>query len=140
MSPELSDRNLDWVRVEVRNVRWVGIRTDRYEAMGGFLRLSSRVDVDDPTAGELHERAEAHAASAVQLRRPQPIPLRGRPPDLARARRCSAVNTEPLPQPWTQARRDDNGIEASLHRKLCDGTLTLRQAQAQEAAYKRRFG
>ena len=44
------------------------------------------------------------------------------------------------PQPWTQARRDDNGIEASLHRKLCDGTLTLRQAQAQEIAYKHRFG
>lgn len=34
------------------------------------------------------------------------------------------------PQPWTQARRDDNGIEASLHGKLCDGTLTLRQALA----------
>ena len=44
------------------------------------------------------------------------------------------------PQPWTQARRDDNGIEASLHRKLCDGTLTLRQAQAQEIAYKHRLG
>jgi hypothetical protein len=34
------------------------------------------------------------------------------------------------PEPWSQAHRDDNGIEASLHRKLCDGTLTLRQAQA----------
>ncbi len=44
------------------------------------------------------------------------------------------------PQPWTQARRDDNGIEASLHRKLCNGTLTLRQARAQEIAYKHRFG
>ena len=44
------------------------------------------------------------------------------------------------PQPWRQARRDDNGIEASLHRKLCDGTLTLRQAQAQEIAYKHRLG
>ena len=44
------------------------------------------------------------------------------------------------PQPWRQARRDDDGIEARLHRKLCDGTLTLRQAQAQEIAYKHRFG
>lgn len=44
------------------------------------------------------------------------------------------------PQPWTQARRDDNGIEATLHRKLCDGALTLRQAQAQEISYKHRLG
>lgn len=44
------------------------------------------------------------------------------------------------PQPWSQARRDDNGIESSLHRKLCDGTLTLKQAQAQVIAYKHRFG
>jgi hypothetical protein len=44
------------------------------------------------------------------------------------------------PQPWTQARHDDYGIEAPLHRQLCDGTLTLRQAQTQEVAYKHRFG
>ena len=44
------------------------------------------------------------------------------------------------PQPWSQARRDDDGIEARLHRKLCLGTLTLRQAQAQEIAYKHRLG
>jgi hypothetical protein len=25
------------------------------------------------------------------------------------------------PERWSQARRDDNGIEASLHRKLCRG-------------------
>ena len=44
------------------------------------------------------------------------------------------------PEPWSRARRDDNGIERSLHRKLCDGTLTLEQAQAQEIAYKHRLG
>jgi hypothetical protein len=44
------------------------------------------------------------------------------------------------PQPWSQARRDDNGIEARLHRQLCDGTLTLRQAQAAEIAYKHKSG
>jgi hypothetical protein len=44
------------------------------------------------------------------------------------------------PEPWTQARRDDNGIESHLHRQLCDGTLTLRQAQAAEVAYKRKSG
>jgi hypothetical protein len=44
------------------------------------------------------------------------------------------------PQPWSQARRDDNGIEASLHRQLSDGVLTLRQAQAAEIVYKHKFG
>ena len=44
------------------------------------------------------------------------------------------------PQPWSQARRDDNGIEANLHRQLCDGAVTLRQAQAREIAYKHRLG
>ena len=44
------------------------------------------------------------------------------------------------PQPWAQARRDDNGMEARLHRQVCNGTLTLRQARLQEVAYKRKFG
>jgi hypothetical protein len=44
------------------------------------------------------------------------------------------------PQPWSQARRDDNGIEARLHRQVCKGTLTLRQARLQEVAYKHKFG
>ena len=44
------------------------------------------------------------------------------------------------PQPWSQARRDDNGIEARLHRQVCNGTLTLRKARAQEVAYKHKFG
>jgi hypothetical protein len=43
------------------------------------------------------------------------------------------------PQPWSQARRDDNGIESRLHRQLCNWTLTLRQAQ-EEIAYKHRLG
>jgi hypothetical protein len=44
------------------------------------------------------------------------------------------------PQPWPQARRDDHGIEARLHRRVSNGTLTLRQARAEEVAYKHRFG
>jgi hypothetical protein len=44
------------------------------------------------------------------------------------------------PKPWKQVRRDDNGIEAPLHRQVCDGTLTLRQARAQEVLYKHKFG
>jgi hypothetical protein len=44
------------------------------------------------------------------------------------------------PQPWKQARRDDNGIEANLHFKVCHGILTLRQAQTAELAYKHKFG
>src|ERR1044072_2719107 len=40
--------------MEVRNVRWVGIRTDGYEAMVGFLRdvLGLRVNFEEPTTIE----------------------------------------------------------------------------------------
>jgi catechol 2,3-dioxygenase-like lactoylglutathione lyase family enzyme len=40
--------------MEVRNVRWVGIRTDHYEAMVGFLRdvLGLRVNFEEPTTIE----------------------------------------------------------------------------------------
>jgi hypothetical protein len=44
------------------------------------------------------------------------------------------------PEPWSQARRDDNGIEGRLHRQVCHGMLTLRQAQKLELAYKRKQG
>ena len=44
------------------------------------------------------------------------------------------------PEPWSQAHRDDNGIEARLHRAVCHGRLTIRQGQAQELAYKRAHG
>jgi hypothetical protein len=44
------------------------------------------------------------------------------------------------PEPWSQAHRDDNGIEARLHRQVCSGTLTLRQARLQEVAYKHAHG
>jgi hypothetical protein len=44
------------------------------------------------------------------------------------------------PQPWPQARREDHGIEARLHRRVCNGTLTLRQARLQEVAYKHKYG
>jgi hypothetical protein len=44
------------------------------------------------------------------------------------------------PQPWPQARRDDHGIEARLHRQVCNGTLTLRQARHAELVYKSKFG
>jgi catechol 2,3-dioxygenase-like lactoylglutathione lyase family enzyme len=40
--------------MEVRNVRWVGIRTDRYEAIVGFLRdvLGLRINFEEPTTVE----------------------------------------------------------------------------------------
>jgi catechol 2,3-dioxygenase-like lactoylglutathione lyase family enzyme len=40
--------------MEVRNVRWVGIRTDHYEPMVGFLRdvLGLRVNFEEPTTIE----------------------------------------------------------------------------------------
>jgi catechol 2,3-dioxygenase-like lactoylglutathione lyase family enzyme len=40
--------------MEVRNVRWVGIRTDAYEAMVGFLRdvLGLRVNFAEPVTTE----------------------------------------------------------------------------------------
>lgn len=43
------------------------------------------------------------------------------------------------PEPWSQAHRSDPR-ENAWHRKLCDGTLTLRQAQKLELAYKRANG
>ena len=43
------------------------------------------------------------------------------------------------PQPWSRARRDDK-LENGWHTKICDGTLTLRQAQEQELAYKHKDG
>jgi hypothetical protein len=43
------------------------------------------------------------------------------------------------PEPWSRARQSDPR-ENSWHRKVCNGTLTLRQAQAQELAYKRNYG
>jgi hypothetical protein len=40
--------------MDVPNVRWVGIRTDRYDAMVGFLRdaLGPRVNFEEPTTIE----------------------------------------------------------------------------------------
>jgi hypothetical protein len=43
------------------------------------------------------------------------------------------------PEPRAQARKSDPR-ENAWHRKVCDGTLTLRLAQAQELAYKRVHG
>lgn len=42
-------------------------------------------------------------------------------------------------EPMSQASRDDQ-LEAKWHRDLCNGTLTLKQAQAAELAYKRAHG
>jgi catechol 2,3-dioxygenase-like lactoylglutathione lyase family enzyme len=41
--------------MQVLNVRWVGIPTDRYQAMVGFLRdvLGLRVEFEEPTTVEL---------------------------------------------------------------------------------------
>jgi hypothetical protein len=44
------------------------------------------------------------------------------------------------PEPWSQARRDDNGIEARLHRQVCNRALTLRKARLQEVPYKHAHG
>ena len=43
------------------------------------------------------------------------------------------------PEPWPQAHEADRR-ENAWHRKLCNGTLTLQQAQKLELAYKRQFG
>jgi len=43
------------------------------------------------------------------------------------------------PEPWAQARKSDPR-ENAWHRKVCNGTLTLKQAQAAELAYKRAHG
>jgi hypothetical protein len=42
------------------------------------------------------------------------------------------------PEPWPQAHKSDPR-ENAWKRKVCNGTLTLRQARAQELAYKRRY-
>ena len=43
--------------MEVRNVRWLGIRTDNYEAMVGFLRdiLGLKVNFEEPTTVAFHD-------------------------------------------------------------------------------------
>jgi catechol 2,3-dioxygenase-like lactoylglutathione lyase family enzyme len=45
---------LQFAAMEVLNVRWIGVRTDRYEAMVGFLRdvLGLPVNFEEPTTVE----------------------------------------------------------------------------------------
>jgi hypothetical protein len=43
------------------------------------------------------------------------------------------------PEPWSQAHKSDPR-ENAWHKKVCNGTLTLRQAQKLELAYKRTHG
>jgi hypothetical protein len=43
------------------------------------------------------------------------------------------------PEPWSQAHKSDPR-ENAWHKKVCSGTLTLRQAQKLELAYKRTHG
>ena len=43
------------------------------------------------------------------------------------------------PEPWSQAHKSDPR-ENAWRRKVCNGTLRLRQARAQELAYKRAHG
>jgi hypothetical protein len=105
--------------------------------------LRQRLDGDDPPALELHVSAQARPARRLTVRRHEPGALRGGPPDLTRARRGAAPlrsKKNLWPQPWPQARREDHGIEARLHRRVCNGTLTLRQARLQEVAYKHKYG
>ena len=50
-----SSRAMDSAQqMEVRNVRWLGIRTDNYEAIVGFLRdiLGLKVNFEEPTTVE----------------------------------------------------------------------------------------
>jgi hypothetical protein len=91
-------------------------------------------------AGELYECAQEGAAGALELRRPEPLPLRGGPPDLARASAARPRSHRNLwPEPWSQAHKSDPR-ENAWHKKVCNGTLTLRQARAQELAYERKHG
>ena len=43
------------------------------------------------------------------------------------------------PEPHSQSKKSDPR-ENAWHKLLCNGTMTLRQARAQELAYKRRYG
>jgi hypothetical protein len=43
------------------------------------------------------------------------------------------------PEPWSQAHKSDPK-ENAWHKKVCHGTLTLRQAQTLELGYKRAHG
>jgi hypothetical protein len=43
------------------------------------------------------------------------------------------------PEPWSQAHKSDPRGNA-WHKKVCNGSLTLRQAQKAELAYKRKYG
>ncbi len=43
------------------------------------------------------------------------------------------------PEPWPQAHKSDPK-ETAWKRKVCNGTLTLKQAQKAELAYKRKYG
>jgi hypothetical protein len=43
------------------------------------------------------------------------------------------------PEPWSQAHKSD-ARENAWHRKVCNGTLALKQARAKELAYKRTHG
>ncbi len=54
--------------MNVRNIRWVGIPTDRYEEMAGFFRdvLGLRVGFDAPTTVEL----ETSEGDRIQLMAP----------------------------------------------------------------------
>jgi catechol 2,3-dioxygenase-like lactoylglutathione lyase family enzyme len=54
--------------MEVRNVRWIGIRTDRYHEMVGFLRdvLGLRTNFEEPTTVEF----ETSEGDSIQVMAP----------------------------------------------------------------------
>lgn len=58
--------------------------------------LRQGLDGHDTTAGRLHERTQEGAARRVAVRRPEPEPLRGGPPDLTRSRWRAPLEEEPL--------------------------------------------
>jgi len=117
----------------------------RASAGRGFIvgsRANSPSDANPSSllfAGELHERAQASAALRCGTTPTRPLPLRGGPPNLTRARRRAALEAQPLagavvagPQERpTRERLTQEGLQRDADPP---------QAQKLELAYKRAHG
>ena len=100
--------------------------------------LQARLDVDDPPAGFLHRRAEAQADAAVRRDRPN-VRVPG---DHLISLEMGGNPTDPRnlwPEPYPRAAAMDQ-IENQLNSEICDGQLTLAQAQAKESQIKHTQG
>jgi hypothetical protein len=94
-----------------------------------------------PRRLEPAQQARPELAPAVQLARDrrslvERLDRTAGEPELGGAPRS---NKNLWPEPWSQARKSDPR-ENAWHRMVCGGTLTLRQAQKLELAYKRAHG